>query len=120
MYSKSSDNSTAYHSLDGCSLEMVLYVKEQFGLSNAAYHELSMVCQGLPRSWKKKDFVQCLNSLWEIKPCPQGCEMQQSLEFRLTERVRHLLHAKKLNAGDKLKVKLSGEWNQSLQEAESR
>ena len=120
MYSKSSDNSTAYHSLDDCSLEMVLYVKEQFGLSNAAYHELSMVCQGLPRSWKKKDFVQCLNSLWEIKPCPQGCEMQQSLEFRLTERVRHLLHAKKLNAGDKLKVKLSGEWNQSLQEAESR
>ena len=56
-----------------------------------------------------KDFVQCLNSLWEIKPCPEGYGMQQSLESRLAVRVRHLLQAKKLNAGDKLKVKLSGD-----------
>ena len=108
-YSKGSHNDTTDHSVDDCSLEMVLYVKEQFGLSNAAYHELSMVCRGLPRSWKTKDFVQCLNSLWEIKPCPEGYGMQQSLESRLTERVHHLLHAKRLNAGDKLKVKLPGD-----------
>ena len=43
-YSKGSHNDTTAHSLDDCSLEMVLYVKERFGLSNAAYHELSMVC----------------------------------------------------------------------------
>ena len=95
--------------LDDCSLEMVLYVKERFGLSNAAYHELSMVCRGLPRSWRMKDFVLCLNSLWEIKPCPEGYGMQQSLESRLVERVHHLLDANKLNVGDKLKVKLSGD-----------
>ena len=105
--------------VDDCSLEMVLYVKEWFDLSNAAYHELSMVCRGLPRSWKMKDFVQCLNSLWKIKPCPEGYGMQQSLESRLTERVHHLLHAKRLNAGDKLKVKLSGDGTRVCREAKS-
>lgn len=34
-YSKGSRNDTTDHSLDDCSLEMVLYVKERFGLSNA-------------------------------------------------------------------------------------
>lgn len=104
-YSKGDDNSGQ----EDCSLEMVMYVKERFGLLNAAYHEMSMVCKNLPRSWKMKDFVQCLNSLWEIKPCPESYGMQQSLESRLTVHVRHLLHTKKLNAGDKLKVKLSGD-----------
>ena len=109
IYSKSSDNCASYSGLDDCSLEMVLYVKERLGLSNAAYRELSMVCRGLPRSWKMKDFVQCLDSLWKIKPCPEGHGMQQSLESRLAECVHLLLQAKKLNAGDKLKVKLSGD-----------
>ena len=108
-YSKGSDDSMTTQDSDDYSLEMVLYVKERFGLSNAAYHELSMVCRGLPRSWKMKDFVQCLNSLWDIKPCPEGCGMQQTLESRLVERVRQLLHTNKINAGDKLQVKLSGD-----------
>lgn len=108
-YSKGSDNCASHPGQDDCSLEIVLYVKERFGLSNAAYHELSMVCRRLPRSWKMKDFVQCLNSLWEIKPCPEGYGMQQSLESRLAERVHHLLQAKRIHAGDKLKVKLSGD-----------
>ena len=30
----------------------LLYVKEKHGISNAAYHEFSMVCSSLPRSWK--------------------------------------------------------------------
>lgn len=111
MYSKGSDNGATYHDLNDCSLEMVFYVKKRFGLSNAAYHDLSMVCRGLPRSWKMKDFVQCLNSLWEIKPCPEGTGMQQTLNpDRLTEHVHHLLNTKKKkNAGDKLRVKLSGD-----------
>ena len=29
-------------------MNMVLYVKERFGLSNSAYHVLSMVCRDLP------------------------------------------------------------------------
>ena len=34
--------------------ETMLYVKDRFGLSNTAYHDLSMVCQHLPRSCRRK------------------------------------------------------------------
>lgn len=48
-------------------MNMVMYVKERFGLSTSAYHELSMVCQDLPRSWKLKDLTKKMNSVWDIK-----------------------------------------------------
>ena len=32
----------------------VLYTKEQYGISDQAYHELSMISESLPRSWKVK------------------------------------------------------------------
>ena len=31
-------------------LNVMLYVKEKFGISNQAYHEMSMACKSLPRS----------------------------------------------------------------------
>ena len=87
-------------------MKMVLYVKERFGLSNSAYHEMSMVCQELPRSWKLKDLTAKMNSKWNIEPCPG---VQQSLESRLKERVSHLLQEGKIKSGDTLQVKLSGD-----------
>lgn len=90
-------------------LEVVLYVEEHFGLSNLAYHELSVVCEQLPRSWKLKNLAKHLNSKWEIKPCGSGDGVQQSLKSRLAERVRILLRERKIHSGDLLKVKLSGD-----------
>ena len=90
-------------------MNMVLYVKERFGLSNSAYHELSMVCQDLPRSWKLKDLTKKMNSKWDIKPCPGNDGVQQFLESRLKERVSHLLQEGKVKSGDTLQVKLSGD-----------
>ena len=90
-------------------MNMVLYVKKRFGLSNSAYHELSMVCQDLPRSWKLKDLTKKINSKWDIKPCPGNDGVQQSLESRLKERVSHLLQEGKVKSGDTLQVKLSGD-----------
>ena len=96
-------------STDSSDLELVLYVKEHFGLSNVAYHELSMICRELPRSWKLKDLAKSLNSKWHITPCPGGDGVQQSLQARLTERVALLLNENKLSPGDTLQVKLSGD-----------
>lgn len=96
-------------SRDTQSLELVLFVKERFGLSDSAYHELSMVCQSLPRSWKLKHLAKELNSKWVIMPCPGGDGVQQSLQERLTKRVKHLLQEQKVNNGDKLQVKLCGD-----------
>lgn len=87
-------------------MNMVLYVKECFGLSNSVYHELSMVW---PRSWKLKDLTKKMNSKWDIKPCPGNDGVQQSLESRLKERVCHLLQEGKVKSGDTLQVKLSGD-----------
>ena len=88
---------------------MVMYVKERFGLSNSVYHELSMVCHDLPRSWKLKDLSKKLNSKWDIRPCPGNDGVQQSLESRLKERVRNLLQEGKIESGETLKVKLCGD-----------
>ena len=105
-YSKiHSESSTAIND----SPEMILFVKDQFGLSDTAYHELSMVCQHLPRSCKLKKIAGNLNSEWEIKPCPGGSGIQQSLGSRLKERIKYLLQQKKVASGDILKVKLSGD-----------
>ena len=90
-------------------INMVLYVKERFGLSNSVYHELSMVCRNLPRSWKLKDLAKKMNSKWNIKSCPGDGGVQQSLESRLKERVCHLLREGQIKSGEVLKVKLSGD-----------
>lgn len=92
-------------------LRLVLYVKEKFSLSSDAYHELSMVCELLPRSWKVKDLIQKLNSSWEITPCPGGEGVQQSLRSRLTERVRHLAITE-FESPPTLQVKISGDGTQ--------
>ena len=89
--------------------EMILFVKDRFGLSDTAYHELSMVCQHLPRSCKLKKIAGNLNSEWEIKPCPGGSGIQQSPRSRLKEQIKYLLQQKKVASGDILKVKLSGD-----------
>lgn len=47
---------------------LVLYVKDSFGLSNVIYHELSMVCDKLSLSWKLKQLAKSINSRSEIKP----------------------------------------------------
>ena len=90
-------------------MNMVVYVKERFGLSNSAYHELSMVCRDLPRSWKLKNLTEKMNSKWDIKPCPGNDGVQQSLESHLKECISHWLWEGKVKSGDTLQVKLSGD-----------
>lgn len=36
-------------------INLPLYTKERFNISNEVYHELSMICKELPRSWKVKE-----------------------------------------------------------------
>ena len=53
-------------------LNMMLYVKWKFGNSNQAYHDPSVVCNSMPRSWKIKDRIKQLNEKWDIRPTPSG------------------------------------------------
>ena len=72
-------------------------------------HELTMVCQHLPRSCKLKKLAGHLNSQWDIKPCPGDNGIQQSLSLRLKEQIKYLLQQKEVTSGDILKVKISGD-----------
>ena len=89
--------------------QLALYVKDRFGLSDTAYHELAMICEQLPRLSKLKKLAKNLNSQWEIKPCPENSGIQQSLKLRLITRIQHLLKGEKISVGEKLQVKLSGD-----------
>ena len=84
-------------------------MKDRFGLSDTAYHELAMICEQLPRLSKLKKITKNLNFSWEIKPCPENSGVQQSLKSRLSIRVQHLLKGEKISVGEKLRVKLSGD-----------
>jgi len=57
-------------------------LKEKFGLSDSAYHELSMICHQLPRTCQLKALTKEMNSSQDIKPCPGGFGVQQSLKSR--------------------------------------
>ena len=85
----------------------MLYVKEKFGLSYAAYHELSMICHQLPCTCQLKALEKEINIGSEKKPCPGGFGVQQSLESRLTVRFKDLLNEKKIQSGETVQVKLT-------------
>ena len=73
-------------------LNMMLLIKDQYNISSTAYHELSQVCKSLPHSYKLKQKIKELNSLWDIRPTPHGIiGYQQSLEEHLHTRVQQLL-----------------------------
>ena len=94
---------------DDDDLDLVLYVKDKFGLSDAAYHELSMVYKTLPRSWKLKHLAKCINLKHDITPCRNNSGVQQSLHSKHKARVSHLLENEKIRVTDVLQVKLSGD-----------
>ena len=43
-------------------INLLLYTKERFNISNEAYHEFAMICKDLPRSWKVQERIKALNS----------------------------------------------------------
>ena len=72
-------------------INMMLFVKDRYDLSQDAYHEMAKICKEMPRHYLLKRRVAELNKLWNIKPTPNGtCGVQQTLEDRLRVRVSHL------------------------------
>lgn len=39
-------------------VNLPLYIKERFDVSNEAYHKLTIICKHLPRSWKIQDRIR--------------------------------------------------------------
>ena len=60
-----------YSSTDPDLLNLLLYAKERFGMSNAACHELSMLFPTLPHSNHLNERVKELNKQWKVFPTPR-------------------------------------------------
>ena len=61
--------------IDG--INFLLYTKERFDISNEGYHELSIICKELPRSWKVQERIKALNSKWNLSSTPNDtCGIQ--------------------------------------------
>ena len=72
-------------------INMMLFVKDRYDLSQDAYHEMAKICKEMPRHYLLKRRVAELNKLWNIKPTPNGtCGVQQTIEDRLRVQVSHL------------------------------
>ena len=90
----------------------VLLVKDLFGISNKAYHELSMLDEHLPRSYKISKESKQITDQWEICPVPGDCTgAQQSLKQRLSERIHNLMidESSSIKQSHKVRVKLTGD-----------
>ena len=59
-------------------INMMLLVKDQYQVSGSAYHEFAKICQEMPRHYRLKRRISELNSLWNIRPTPDGSGVQQS------------------------------------------
>ena len=93
-------------------INLLLYTKDRFGISNQAYHELSMVCKEMPRSYKIKERIQEINKKWNLFKTPgDSIGVQQSIKCRLETRLKVLIENGQMNHSphNKLRVKLSGD-----------
>ena len=69
----------------------VTLVKDKFTISDAAYHELSMV-SNLPNFYKVKKAIEMLNKEFDIKAAPNSITgVQQSLIARVEARLRKII-----------------------------
>ena len=73
-------------------VNMMLYIKDWYNVSDSAYHELAKVCSQMPRQYKLKERISELNKLWEIRLTPNSTHgVQQCLKDRLEIRLKHLI-----------------------------
>lgn len=96
-------------------VNMMLYIKDWYNVSDGAYHELAKVCREMPRQYRLRERITNLNKLWKICPTPNNTQgVQQSLKDRLDIRISHLIKS----SGDPnspfmqeklIRVKLSGD-----------
>ena len=101
---------TENYNSDNDRLHSIALVKDKFTISNAAYHELSVVSD-LPNLNQVKSLTQSLNNEFDIKGAPNGITgVQQSLAACVEARVRNVIM--KTPDIQKIRVKLTGDGTQ--------
>lgn len=77
---------------DKSTIETVLFLMDKFAVGDAFIHELSMVVDGMPKSYLIKQCRDKLNSTCSVKPIPGGqCGAQVSFKESLTNKLKLLV-----------------------------
>ena len=95
-------------------ISQVLYAKDRYGISNTAYHELSMLNPSLPQTSQLNKHAKQLNEQWKVDATPGDKKgVQQSLLSRLTECVKVLVRTanedSRFRQTKMVRVKLTGD-----------
>ena len=108
IFDKSNRNGSDY-------VHSSLYVKDKFGVSNEAYHELSMLSD-LPSISKVKRLSKSLNSQFGISATPNNIiGVQQSVKARILQRLTILVSKnvkEGINTPSTIRIKLTGDGTQ--------
>jgi len=87
-------------------INMWLYLKEKFNISNEAWHEIAMKAKGVPNINRIGKQINELNKKWNLKPTAGDVEGNQlSFKESLEEHIVRLQHAGDLNDGETFKNK---------------
>ena len=77
---------------DKSTIETVLFLMDKFAVGDAFIHELSMVIDGMPKSYLIKQCRDKLNSTCSVKPIPGGqCGAQVSFKESLITKLKLLV-----------------------------
>ncbi|KAL9977978.1 hypothetical protein ACROYT_G015447 [Oculina patagonica] len=77
---------------DKSTIETVLFLMDKFAVGDAFIHELSMVFDGMPKSYLIKQCRDKLNSTCSVKPIPGGqCGAQVSFKESLINKLKQLI-----------------------------
>ena len=91
-------------------INMWVYLKDKFNISNEAWHELAIKCKDMPTKYKVCKHLDKLNSNWNLKKTLGEAEgIQISLRDSLEEQIQRLQKNEVLDEATTIKVKISGD-----------
>jgi len=91
-------------------VDLLLYIKDKFHVSDRAWHEISKISKELPTKYTLKQRIKALNNLWTIKLTHGETDgVQISFKDSLLEQVERLVIQEEIVPCDILKIKLSGD-----------
>ena len=91
-------------------LNMWLYIKDKFNISNEAWHEIAMKSDEPPCLNKIIKNMKKLNQNWKVKPTPGEVDgVQISFKESIVKQIRRLKSNGVIQDGETIKVKVSGD-----------
>lgn len=91
-------------------MNMWLYLKDKFNLSNEPWHEISIASDGPPSLNKIIKHTNKLNQKWNLKSTPGEAEgVQVSFQETIVEHIKRLKASGVIQDRETIKIKLSGD-----------